>query len=553
MKRWAIIIIFLVAIAGIVGWRMAQKSANLKELGQAATQRASGAVSVSAAVAGPRDMLKTLESVGSIQSPYNVKLSPKLSGLISYLQVREGDEVKAGQVVVRLDPDTTSATVLQNEANVAQARQRLIQAKITQSPTDVGVKTAIQQQRAAVSTAKANLNQITQNYSSRIAAAQASVTDASAKLKQSEASEASAEAVEGSANATLANAQSKLNRDLELYKQNYIAAQDVDDQKAAVAVAKAQVNVAQKGVDAAKQAVESATALLGAAKNQLDITRKQADADVSVAKAALVSANEALKLALSNTAQAPAYQANIDALSAAVKAAEGTLKVSQVLASDLNIASPIDGTVTSRALDPGAIAQPGSPILTIQFLKWVYFNASVPIEQGTQVAVGQKANVILDALPGQTFSGTVAQVNASADPTSHQFLVLVRLDNPKLMLRPGMYGHISIIVSSAHAAVTIPREAVTTNPDGSTSVLVIGADSKVHTTTVKLGAKDANGYEVLDGLKQGDKVVSLTYQNLKDGRQVTVTAESQPESGGFGVDKIDIKPGAESGVAGRKQ
>ena len=547
MKLWVVIVVFFGAVAGLVGWRMSQKNTQAKSLQAVAKERSGGAVSVSAAIAGPRDIEQTLDAVGAIQSPYNVKVSPKISGLIDYLEVREGDTVKAGQVLVRLDPDTSTATVMQNTANVAEARQRYAQAKLTQIPTNVGVHTAIQQQKAAVDTANANLNQVSQNYNSRVATAQAAVTDGAAKIAQSQAALASAKSNLGSAKAMLKNAQSKLNRDLDLFKQNYIAAQDVDDQKTVVEVAVANVDVAQKGVDAAVQGVLSANAVRDAAQNQLDITKKQADADVAVARAALRSAVQALKLAMSNTVQTSAYQANLDALQATIRAAEGTLQVSKVLANNVNLASPIDGTVTARALDPGSIAQPGTPILTIQFLKWVYFNASVPIEQGSQVFPGQKAVVTLDALPNRTFTGQVAQVNASADPTSHQFLVLVKLDNSRLLLRPGMYGHLGIIVKTTRADVVIPREAVTTNPDASTTVMTIDAQDTVHTVQVKLGARDANGFEVLSGLKRGDRIVSLTYLALKDGRKVNVNAMSTTEAGGFGVDKIVASPHGSSG------
>ena len=141
------------AIVALVGWRMGQKKAQNAALAETAALRSTGAVSVSAAIVGPRDIAQTLDAVGSIVSPYNIKLSPKVQGLIDYLEVREGDAVKAGQVLIRLDPDTLKATVLQNAANVAQAHQRYVQAKITQNPTDVGIRTGIRQQEAAVGTA----------------------------------------------------------------------------------------------------------------------------------------------------------------------------------------------------------------------------------------------------------------------------------------------------------------------------------------------------------------------------------------------------------------
>ena len=94
----------------------------ISEAKAAATLRTTGPVAVAIGVAGPRAIAQTLDAVGTIQSPYTVKISPKIQGLIDYLQVREGDPVKAGQVLIKLDPDTLNATVQQNVANVAMAK-----------------------------------------------------------------------------------------------------------------------------------------------------------------------------------------------------------------------------------------------------------------------------------------------------------------------------------------------------------------------------------------------------------------------------------------------
>ncbi len=550
MKRWLVLGVVLVAIIALVGWRLVQKKEVDKQAKDAAQLRTTGPVAVAIGVAGPRAIAQTLDAVGVIQSPYTVKISPKIQGLIDYLQVREGDPVKAGQVLVKLDPDTLTATVLQNVANVAQAKQRYEQARFTQGSTNVQLSTTIQQAKAAVDQAQTNLNVTVQNVGARVSAAKAAVTDGDAKIAQNKAGVASAQATVESAQATLKNAQTTLTRDLELYKQNYIAAQSVDDQKTAVDVAAAQVNVAQKGLDAANQMVQSALAERGASQDQFDITKKQADADVAVAKAALHSSQQALKFAIANTSQSPAYQANLDALKAQWNAALGTLQASEVLAHDVNLVSPVDGTVTTRALDPGSIAQPGTPVLTIQFMKWVYFNASIPVESSGQVFEGQAAKITLDSLPGQQFDGQIAHVDRSADPTTHQFIVLVKIDNSKDQLRTGMFGHINLVTSHVQAAVTVPREAVTTNPDLTTTVSLVDAKNIAHTTTVKLGVSDALGYQVVSGVSAGDKVVTLAYNPpLKDGKQVQIKAISNPTAGGFGVDTIITKPPAGGSAA----
>lgn len=546
MKRWLPLIIVVVAIVGLVGWRLAGKKEQEAQLATSSKDRASGPMSVSYAVAGPRELDQTLDAVGTIVSPYPVKISPKIAGVVTYLQVREGDHVKAGQIVAKLDPDTITGTVAANAANVAMAQEKYAQSKLTQNPNTVGVRTGIDQQLAAVNSAVANLNQVTENRNARVAQAQAAVTDGDAKIGSAKAALAGAQANLGSANANLKNAKTKLNRDLDLYKQNYIAAQDVDDQKTAVEVAAAAVDVAQKGVDAADQAVTSATAERNASQNQLDITKKQANADIAVAKAAVQNANATLALAQANRSQIPAYKANLDALKASVRAARGVLNASKMQLSDTDIASPIDGTVTQRTIDPGALAQPGAPMLTIEYLQWVYFNASVPVENAREVAVGQTARVTIDSIPGKTFTGPITQVGQVADPTSHQVVVQVKLENKQLMLRPGMFGHLGILVSRVRADVVVPREAVTKNPDGTATVVLVAPGDIAKTVQVVLGRSDSRGYEVTSGLQPGDKVVSMSFATLTDGRKLNLNGVSEAE-GSFRINKVTLPAPSGSG------
>jgi HlyD family secretion protein len=546
MKRLLIFGIPVLFIIIVAGWRLHTKQVQNADLKSAATSGSTGPLSVDYAIAGPRDIKSVVSAVGTIQAQYAVKLSPKIQGLITYLEVREGDPVKAGEVLVRLDPDTITAAIAQDKANVANAKFNYTNALIKQNPANVSVNTTIEQGRAGLQSAQANLNQVTQNYGARLAQAKSTVTDDNAKIDQAKATVESAKANLQSAGASRDNAQTLLNRDLELYKQNYIAAQDVDNAKTALAVAVAAVNVAQKGVDAANQTVKSAVAQREGAQDIYDETVKQANADIQTAKATVATSQATLKYDVSNSAQKPAYVAQLQALQAQINAAEGQLHSAETQLADTNLSSPVDGTVTARTADPGTMSQPGTPVLTVETLKAVYFNASIPVEQSRTIFMGQSAMVTLDALPGKTFTGAVDHVDKSADPTSHQFTVLVKLTNPGLLLRPAMYGHLTIVTSSTHADVTVPREAVTTADDGTSSVVEITAQNTAKKVAVTLGASDSVGYQILSGVAAGDRVVSLVYSNLKDGRPLRPNGVTKQMGSGFSIATPTL-PGSSGG------
>jgi RND family efflux transporter MFP subunit len=497
---------------------------------------------VTLTVAAPRVIETTLETVGSLDSPYNVKLAPKTAGRIDYLEVREGAAVKTGQVLLRIDPTEIEGQVLQQQAAVAQARSRLAEAQLTQGSTNVGIASQIRQQRAGVASAEADYGQVRQNYAAQIAAAQAAVADANAKIDSAEAQVGNAKANLKSAQANLANAETRYNRIYGLYKQGFAPAQDVDDARTAVDVQKAAVGVAEGQVNVANSGLRSAQATRTSATNQVRVLQAREKADVAASRAKVAQANATLDVATANRAQGPAYQANVSALRSAVTAAEAQLRQAEARRADTVLRSPIDGIVTARTADPGAIASPGSPVLTIQFMKWLYVTTSVPVEQTQTVKVGTPVTFTVDALPGRTFSAAVAEVNPAADPQSRQFTVRIRVDNSAADLRPGMFARMHIVLVRTAARVVVPREAVRQTPDGPT-VAVVDDEDTAHVVPVKIGAQDSSSGEILEGVKPGDRVVSLSYMPVRDGQKIRTGA---PRGGGQGGG-----PGGEGGGQGR--
>jgi len=247
-----------------------------------------------------------------------------------------------------------------------------------------------------------------------------------------------------SAQATLTNAQIKYNRTYSIYKQGFIAAQDVDD-------ARAQLNVA----------------------------------------------------------------------AGAANAGDAQLRNLRAQLSDLILRSPINGYVTARFMDPGSVVTAGQPVVTVQALRNIYVTTSVPEEIRPSIHVGTSATAAFDALPGRTFSGKVAQVNAAADPQSRQFLVRASFGNESHLIRPGMYCRIMLVTQVTHNAIVVPHEAIQNGPKGET-VSVVDDQSVVHVRPVRTGDKDAVGTAIVEGVQPGEKVVTISAQPLKDGQKVAI-------------------------------
>ena len=540
-KRWTIILVPVFLLMGMIGWRITQKKseAAAQKTQQAARGKAGGIVAAATAV--KRDIVKTYEAVGTVESPNTVNVTPKVAGRLLYLQVREGDKVQAGQVIARIDPADVDAAVRNAEATLAEAQSRLAQAQVTENATNVGVGTAIQTQRATLATARAVSAQATADRSSQIAAAEAAVADARSKVEAANAEIASSEAAIRTAQANLENAQTNLERQVMLVKEGASAKQNQDN-------AETVVKVQQGALDEAKQRKANAIAARGsvlaqqrAAERQVQIVKNKATSDIAAANAGIAQARASLTSAQANTSQRSAYQKNLEALSAAVRAAEANVNAAKTRLSDTVLLSPLTGVVTQRSLDPGSLATPGQTIVTVQAIRQVWVTTSIPEEISRRVYVGQTAKVGFDALPNQPFTGRITQLNPAADLQSRQFQIRVRLDNPQNRIKPGMSGAVVLETERARGAITVPREAVrfdttdrTADEDaaGAATVTVITADSKAQVKKVQTGLSDDKGIAITSGLEAGEKVIILTGRDIKDGQTVKIAdAKAKGKSG----------------------
>jgi HlyD family secretion protein len=526
MKQLAAILIPVVVLGGLIGWRLNAKRAESAAMTKQRASRAGAAPRVSVAVAQPRDLQSTFEATGTLEAPLNVKISAKVSGRVNYLQVHEGDRVRQGQVLVRIDSSQVEADVQQQQANVSEAQYRLAQALINEAPTNVNVTTQIKQQAAGVVSAKADFAQASESLTAQVSAAEATVIDIQGRVDNAQAAIGNAKAEIASAQATLENAQIRRDRVLELYKQGFIAAQDVDDAKAAVSVQQAALEATQSKLRSAEAARDSAVAQKRVAEQQVKIIRTKGEADVEAARQKLAQAAASLEYAQANTAQNPAYKQGLAALKASVKAAQAALASARARRADTVLTSPLDGSVTGRYVDPGGMASAGQPLLAVEFFKQIWVSIAVPDAVSARIHLSQPVTVWFDALPGRSLTASVIQVNPSADPQGRQFTVRAIMSNTAGLLRPGMFAHASLVTEKVSGAITVPREAIETDEAGEYA-MVVDSQSVAHRRPVTTGLADAQSMAVTQGLQAGEKVITISSLPIKDGQAVQFGDEGE--------------------------
>jgi multidrug efflux pump subunit AcrA (membrane-fusion protein) len=118
-------------------------------------------------------------------------------------------------------------------------------------------------------------------------------------------------------------------------------------------------------------------------------------------------------------------------------------------------------------------------------------------------------------------------VSPALDPNSTTVEVWIQAPNPKERLKPGTSVQTSVTTQTVASALTIPATALLTEPDGSTSVMVVGSDGRAHPHDVKPGIRDGDDLQIVEGLKLGDRVVTTGAYGLPDNTLVRLAAQSE--------------------------
>lgn len=367
-----------------------------------------------------------LQLSGRIEG-YPTDIGARVGGRVQSVALREGDPVKKGQVIVRLDDAEIQAQLQGANARLSASQQQERQAQLQ-----------IEVAESQIREAQLNLQQSTGEAQGRIFQAEANVAAAEAQLSQ-------AEAQLNQAIAELSLARTNRDRFAQLVSEGASTRQQFDQaqttfetsqatlssREAAVAAAKRQVNAAQGALVQAQT-----TSLNPEIRNaQLEALRRQ----LSVAQSQLAAAQADVKNALAAKQEIVA-QINY-----------------------LTVVSPIDGVVITRNVEPGEVVATGQNLLTVLNPSTVYMRGFVPEGQIGAVRVGQQANVFLDSAPSRPLPAHVAAIDTEAsftpeniyfreDRVKQVFGVRLDLDQPAGFAKPGMPADGEILIDQEAAS-----------------------------------------------------------------------------------------------------
>ncbi|MBE9005227.1 efflux RND transporter periplasmic adaptor subunit [Fortiea sp. LEGE XX443] len=403
---------------------------------------------------------------GTVKPERSINLSPKNSGVLKKLLVKEGDIVKQGQILAYMDDSNLRGNLIQAQGQLAQAQANLQKAQAGNRPQDIG------QAQAQLDESEANLRKVeTGNRPQDIAQAQARLRSAQANLTQAE---------------------DDLRRNQELYNSGAISLQTVIQKRSARDSAQAQVNEAQQ-VLALQQAGSRSE-------------------DIQQARATVKQRQEALALLKAGT-----RREDIEVARAQVTSARGSLQNIQAQINDTIIRAPFDGLVTQKFSDPGAFVTPttsgssvssatSSSILALASENQVVANLSE--SNIAKISLGQKVTIKADAYPGKVFEGKVSQIAAQAtiEQNVTSFQVKVSLSDPQNLLRSGMNVDMDFQVGQIENALVVPTAGVVRR-ERATGVFVLDAKEQPVFTRIETGVTVNNFTEVKSGLTGNERVL----------------------------------------------
>jgi RND family efflux transporter MFP subunit len=292
-----------------------------------------------------------------------------------------------------------------------------------------------------------------------------------------------------------------------------LVALDARDLDAAYRQAEAAEAEARSAVPEADDAVAAARASLTLAQATYKRMKDLFDKD-SISNQEFDEATAKLKLAQTAHEMALARRAQLDPK---IAQAAQAVASAEVMRSYAQITAPFAGTVTAKSVDPGVLATPGAPLLTIEREGAYRLEATVEESKLPLIRTGQPVTVMLDGI-GRPVEGRVSEVVPTIDAASRSFTV--KIDLPAIaQLRSGLFGRARFAFGTRQV-LAVPAAAVTER--GQLASVFVADAGRARSRFVTLGQRAGDSVEILSGLNPGEQVVFPVPPSLADGAPLEV-------------------------------
>lgn len=209
-----------------------------------------------------------------------------------------------------------------------------------------------------------------------------------------------------------------------------------------------------------------------------------------------------------------------------VHAAEGNLLLLRARLENANIISPLTGVVVKRYVQSGTFSKAGIAIVTVADVTSLLAKAVVGEAQISELKLGTPVTIRVNALKDQEFKGTLTRLSPAAALPARTFTAEVLIPNPQGILKAGMFAKAEIGGMVRTSVLAVPESSLVLREDQKT-LFVIADGNKVVQKVLKLGQASGGWVEVLEGVQEGDRIVTAGQHKLKDGAMIRLGAPGE--------------------------
>ncbi len=483
------------------------------------------------------DVAQIVVETGTIDAVKSVEVKSRASGRLKKLYVDEGDTVTVGQLIAEIDPQETELKVRQDQAQLRGARSGVTRTTIEIDQRRITARAGVRQAEIRVAQLKTELAAQPTLTNASVRTAKAALDSAKQELERLEKSahpnqRVATEVAVREATANFDNSQSEYNRQRELRDQGFVATKVVENAALSLELARVRLKQAQENAGRLETQlrIEKQRAIEDQRRAQAEMDRTNANALVDGNKkreydnavAALSTARASLRDVETLIQSRIQSQSSVDQL-------QSVLEDSQRQLGETQIRSTLNGIVTKKLMQEGELVaslssfSSGTPILRIEDRATLRVKLTINEIDTAKLTLGMKAKVEVDALPEKSFDGVVKKVAPastaiSASATNSmintdsvvKYEVEIWLSTTDRQLRSGMSAKCTLTVAKRTAVLTLPSEYVGKDKEGR-YVEFPPADPKDLKAEpikkrVKVGLITGASIEILEGLKEGDKV-----------------------------------------------
>ncbi len=265
--------------------------------------------------------------------------------------------------------------------------------------------------------------------------------------------------------------------------------------------------------------VEKGQALVKLDTAILDAELKQQQADLGLAR-------DTFERNRSLNQRGVGTQVAYDEATAKLASAEARVQLSQAKLAQSAMMAPFNGVVGLRSVSVGDYVAVGKQLITLTNIDPIKVDFRVPEIFLSQVKLGQTISLKVDAVPGQEFQGKIFAVDPVVDVNGRAMRLRATVPNANLVLKPGLFARITIVVDRRENAMLVPESAVV--PDGVGKIVYIVENGKAKRVVVELGKRLPGKVEIVKGLTPQMVVVSSGQMRLREGSTVSIKNAQPP-------------------------